>query len=379
MQLLKLLLALPLTAAAVIEASDKDIDELLSNGVPTILDIYASWCGHCKTFAPVLDELAALYEDSTDKIQFVKIDGDINRKTQKKHNVKYYPTIKFVDGDSEQDIDSRDVKSLKALIKKKTGAVPGKAPAADKKVAEEKKAAAPKASKVPKSNIVSLNDDTFEDAVDGKDALVAFTTTWCGYCKRLKPVWNELADLYERDDDITVVEVDCTEQQGVENLMETFHVEGFPTIVYFPKDGSTPRPYTKGREIKDFVQFIKDEGVSFRNADGTLDDKAGVVDALTEQAQGLIGASKDVYEQFIISIEASGTPFADVYTRVAKKVHEKGFEYVIEEVARVEKLLKSKLAPKKADKLRVKLNILKTFMPNVVGTDGVDMDAKEEL
>ncbi|PRT54101.1 Protein disulfide-isomerase erp38 [Wickerhamiella sorbophila] len=364
MQLLKWLAVLPLSAAAVIEATDVDLDKLMSNGVPTILDIYASWCGHCKTFSPVFDEVAALYEHAKDKIQFVKIDGDIHRKAAKKHDVKFFPTIKFVDGDKQEDINSRDAKSLHKLIKSKTGAEPQKAE--PKQAKEEKKE---KKVRTPKSKIVSLTDDTFEDAVDDKDALVAFTTTWCGYCKRLKPVWDELAALYEQDDEIVVAEVDCTDSEPVANLMETFHVEGYPTIVYFPKDGSTPRPYTSGRDIKALVKFMKDEGISFRNADGQLDDHAGVVDALTEQAQSLIGASQEAYDGFIMAIETSGTPFADVYTRVAKKVFEKGASYVSEESARIEKLLATKLAPKKADKLRVKLNVLRTFVAKDTGKD----------
>jgi thiol-disulfide isomerase/thioredoxin len=71
---------------------------------------------------------------------------------------------------------------------------------------------------------------------DGKEAeLLFFYATWCPHCKTAKPIWNEFVK--EHDGKIVngykliFTEVDCTkENPDVEKMMNTYKIEGFPTI-----------------------------------------------------------------------------------------------------------------------------------------------------
>ena len=42
-----------------------------------LLEVYASWCGHCKALAPVYEDLADSYKDS-EQVVIAKMDGTLN-------------------------------------------------------------------------------------------------------------------------------------------------------------------------------------------------------------------------------------------------------------------------------------------------------------
>lgn len=65
---------------------------------PALIDFYATWCGPCRTIAPILDELAAEYGDS---IVIYKVDTEKEPELAALFGVRSIPTLVFVPMDGK--------------------------------------------------------------------------------------------------------------------------------------------------------------------------------------------------------------------------------------------------------------------------------------
>ena len=78
-----------------------------------------------------------------------------------------------------------------------------------------------------------LNESTFDDFMkNNENVVVDFFAEWCGPCKMLGPIIDEIAEEYEGRD-VKIVKVNIEES---EELARKFNVMSVPTIIYF-KDG----------------------------------------------------------------------------------------------------------------------------------------------
>ncbi|UTJ06834.1 thioredoxin [Arcobacter roscoffensis] len=81
------------------------------------------------------------------------------------------------------------------------------------------------------SKYIELNNDNFEETTKEGIALVDFWAPWCGPCRMLAPVIDELAQ--EFDGKAKICKVNSDEEQ---DLAVKFGVRSIPTII-FMKDG----------------------------------------------------------------------------------------------------------------------------------------------
>jgi protein disulfide isomerase len=101
---------------------------------------------------------------------------------------------------------------------------------------------------------------TFDDLVfANKNVLIEFYAPWCGHCKKLAPIWDELGEIYKNESDLTIAKMDATANDVPS---DKFEVSGFPTIMFVNKAGKVSK-YEGGRELGDFQKFLaKEAGVS---------------------------------------------------------------------------------------------------------------------
>merc|ERR1712000_431617 len=106
------------------------------------------------------------------------------------------------------------------------------------------------------SDVIDLKPDTFDKIVlkSGKPSLVEFFAPWCGHCKNLAPVYEQLAqDFSGAKDKISIAKVDADAEKS---LGKRFGIQGFPTIKYFNGKDETPEDYNGGRDLESLTEFI---------------------------------------------------------------------------------------------------------------------------
>jgi len=102
---------------------------------------------------------------------------------------------------------------------------------------------------------VLVSSNFAEVALDAtKDVLVEFYAPWCGHCKKLAPIWDELGEKFKDSDKITIAKIDMTA-----NELADVKVRGFPTIKMFKAGDNAVVDYTGGRALEDFVKFLTPE------------------------------------------------------------------------------------------------------------------------
>ena len=101
---------------------------------------------------------------------------------------------------------------------------------------------------------IELNVDNFNSIVENPDldVLVEFYAPWCGHCKRLAPIYEQVARVLERDSHCVMAKIDVDDPKNAE-IRTRFQIASFPTLSFFPAGSSDkwPRPYLKERTAEE--------------------------------------------------------------------------------------------------------------------------------
>ena len=80
------------------------------------------------------------------------------------------------------------------------------------------------------SNVLAVTDANFEEEVEKHDGLtvVDFWATWCGPCRMIAPILEQLSTEYEGKVKVTKLDVDANIKTG-----SRFNVRSIPTLLFF--------------------------------------------------------------------------------------------------------------------------------------------------
>lgn len=96
------------------------------------------------------------------------------------------------------------------------------------------------------ANTITITDDNFTSTIEGAEglAVVDFWATWCGPCRMVGPIVEQLADEYAGQVTVGKLDVDNNQRTAAQ-----FNVRSIPTILFFKEGkvvdtviGAVPKP-----------------------------------------------------------------------------------------------------------------------------------------
>jgi protein disulfide-isomerase-like protein len=203
-----------------------------------LVEFYAPWCGHFKTFATIYEQLATALKGKTN---VGKVDCTSEETLQEAFGIPGYPSIKFIKGKEVYDFNGdRTQEGFVAFI---DGGYKSQTPKALPNFEVKAPVAEPE-----NSDVVVITDANFDELASKGIWFLEFYAPWCGHCKKLAPIYEQLATSLKGS--VNVGKIDCTIQTS---LARRFGIRSYPTIKFL-KDGEI-RDYKLERTLEAMTQF----------------------------------------------------------------------------------------------------------------------------
>ena len=146
------------------------------------------------------------------------------------------------------------------------------------------------------SAVLDLIPDNFDRLVleSGKPALVEFFAPWCGHCKALAPIYEELGQAFApAGDKVIIGKVDADKHKA---LGKRFGVQGFPTLMWFDGKSDTPDTYNKARDLDSLTAFVTEKSGVKPKTKAALPSKVVILNDTTFKKE--VGGDSNVFVAF---------------------------------------------------------------------------------
>lgn len=127
----------------------------------------------------------------------------------------------------------------------------------------------PTEEEIASREVVKLVAHNYMDVLNQtqKDVFIKYYAPWCGHCKKLAPIWDELAGIYESksaDSEVVIADIDHT----LNDVDTPFMIEGYPTLIFYPANGEIdPKTglrkaivFEGARDLDTLIEFVKTNG-----------------------------------------------------------------------------------------------------------------------
>ncbi|XP_020274383.1 LOW QUALITY PROTEIN: protein disulfide-isomerase-like [Asparagus officinalis] len=210
-------------ASAEVKSSD-DVANLINDKKVIIVGIFPEFSGQeFENFMSVVDKLCSEYE-------FIHL-SDAKLLPHRDSSVKG-PVVRLLKPFDELSVDCQDfnVEALENFIE--VGSVP----------------IVTTFNKDPTNHpfVIKFFNSEFQ-------ILLEFYAPWCGHCKKLAPILDEVAVSFEKDADVVIAKMDAT----ANDIPGDFDVKGYPTM-YFSSASGKVMQYEGGRTAEDIINYIKE-------------------------------------------------------------------------------------------------------------------------
>ncbi|KAG2357198.1 thioredoxin-like protein [Suillus spraguei] len=239
----------------------QDFKQTIADGV-WFIEHFSPYCRHCRNFEPTWNRVVDNFEGKPHLgIHLAQVNCALNGDLCTENGVTGYPQMnlyrngQFVETftkDRDYDIlvdfllARADPTSISLLT---STAVEQEEMAAEiVPVDENSMVQASPAEFNPSGDVISLTSETFDNFVAQAPTFVKFFAPWCGHCKKLAPVWVQVARRMQHK--LNIAEVNCDE---FKSLCSKQGVTGYPMLFYYSHGAKTE--YSGSRKYEPLVAF----------------------------------------------------------------------------------------------------------------------------
>ncbi|KAH9598628.1 Endoplasmic reticulum resident protein 29 [Trypanosoma melophagium] len=337
----------------VLDLTAANFDTHVGKSAAALVEFYAPWCGHCKNMAPEYARLGkAVKAAGGPPVVVAKVDATQQRDLAKRFNVGGYPTLMYFAAGSttpESYSGGRTAEAFVSFLNERGLGLNIVLPREHSYARE-------------------LDQSSFDAvAMDpSKHAFVMFYAPWCGHCKNLHPIYERLAMVFKDEPDVVIAKLNADDSANSE-VRYRYKVDGFPTLVFLPKNKKEPLYYDGQRDLTSLLEYINEHTGKDRLPTGELDKNVGVYLDVSAFLRDILagGKSEEDKKKIYANFQESASQLDEVpmkeYQRIGAKVMESGAAYVEKELARVKRILQGTLSAAKRDAMTIRANILSSL------------------